>query len=265
MKFTGLLSKMDTELQNPVQYTLKLEENIISVNKLIGSTVKIEWTGEIFCLKCGKKTKSSFFQGFCYNCFSTAPEAAPCILNPELCEAHLGIYRDKKYAEDNCLSPHFVYIAHSGGIKVGVTRFSQISTRWIDQGADRALKIAETPNRYLAGMIETDLKQYFSDKTNFRKMLSNVFDQKTELEALAKNAVELVNPHYKQYMLSETKAVEIFYPVEKYPDMISSINLENTPEINEKLIGIRAQYLIFESNKVINIRKYGGYRVSLSY
>jgi hypothetical protein len=50
---------------------------------------------------------------------------------------------------------------------VGVTR-KQVPTRWIDQGAIEA-SIVEVPNRYLAGITEVALKNYYADKTNWRK------------------------------------------------------------------------------------------------
>ncbi len=163
----GLLRKMSTKLDTPVEYQLNIGESQIAMNELIGKFIRIEWAGVIHCLKCGTKTVKSFSQGFCYPCFRDAPEAAPCIMRPELCEAHLGNARDMEWSKENCLAPHYVYLAISSNLKVGVTRHSQVPTRWIDQGASRAIKFARTPNRQLAGLIEVDLKQYMSDKTSW--------------------------------------------------------------------------------------------------
>ena len=66
-----------------------------------------------------------------------------------------------------------MYLALSSNVKVGVTRKTQVPTRWIDQGASFALEIVEAPNRYLAGITEVALKKHISDKTNWRKMLKN--------------------------------------------------------------------------------------------
>ncbi len=162
----GTLAKMQTQLENPVRYYMPVGEQVVHMNELIGKNIKFEYSGEIYCVSCGKKTKKSFHQGFCYTCFLTAPEAAECIMHPEQCRAHEGIARDMEWSEKNCLQDHYVYLAVSSGLKVGVTRSTQIPTRWIDQGASKAIKLAVTPNQHLAGVIEVALKPYLSDKTS---------------------------------------------------------------------------------------------------
>ena len=75
-------------------------------------------------------------------------------------KAHLDIEeRDLDYEKKVQLQPHVVYLAYTSGIKVGVTRKSQVPTRWIDQGATSAIEIVEVPNRYLAGASEVKLKR----------------------------------------------------------------------------------------------------------
>lgn len=265
MKYLGNITKMKSVLSNSVEYFLPIGENKIEMNSLLGNEIKISWTGEINCVKCGKATKTSFFQGFCYNCFQISPETAPCILNPELCEAHLGISRDMEWAQNNCLQDHFVYLSLTSGLKVGVTRASQIPTRWIDQGAVKAIKIAKTPNRNLAGLIEVDLKQYFSDKTAFQKMLKteNVLD--INLKTEKNNASELLRPDLSQYLIPESEIVEIKYPILKYPTQIISFNLDKEKSITGNLMGIKGQYLIFSNGNVLNIRKYSGYKFIFEY
>ena len=88
-------------------------------------------------------------------------------MHPELSTAHLDKEdRDLEYEKKVQLKPHVVYLANSSNVKVGVTRKSQIPTRWIDQGAHEAIEIVEVPNRYLAGITEVALKDYVADKTN---------------------------------------------------------------------------------------------------
>ena len=137
-----------------------------------GQEISMQYKGRINCLKCGRETKKSFAQGYCYPCFTTAPETEECVLRPELCRAHEGIARDMDYAKKHCLIEHVVYLSLTSGLKVGVTRNTQVPTRWIDQGAVKALELARTPNRYTAGLIEVALKSHIADKTNWRKMLS---------------------------------------------------------------------------------------------
>ena len=156
--YQGNLRKMASSYADPIEYRLKLGEEEITVNQLIGKPVKINYTGRINCINCGRVTKKSFAQGFCYPCFMNAPQNAECIVRPELCEAHIGKGRDPDWEEDNHNQPHVVYLAISTGIKIGVTRSTQVPYRWIDQGAWKAVKLAETENRYQAGLIEVDFE-----------------------------------------------------------------------------------------------------------
>ena len=265
MKTEVNLLKMRAELSSPVNYFLSLKNEELFVNNLIDRKILLKWSGEINCVKCGNKTNKSFAQGYCYPCFVSAPETAPCILQPELCEAHLGIARDIEWSEKNCLTDHYVYLAVSSGVKVGVTRASQVPTRWIDQGAVKAIKFAKTPNRHLAGLIEKDLKKYMSDKTSWQKMLKNDIDFNADLISEKGKASELLRSDLNQYNTDDKEIYEITYPVKSYPVKIKSINLEKTPDFSGILTGIKGQYLIFEGGFVINIRKYGGYKVILEY
>lgn len=259
----GTLNKMQSRLENPVHYILPIGNELIEINKLIGKELKLVYTGAIYCKSCGKKTKKSFSQGFCYSCFLTAPEAAECIMKPELCRAHEGIARDMEWSKNNCLTDHYVYLAVSSGLKVGVTRSSQIPTRWIDQGAAKAIKLACTPNRYLAGLIEVALKPYLSDKTSWQKMLKNQYPEDIDLEEEKQNAWELLDEELQEYITEDDEITEINYPVAQYPDKVKSVNFDKTPEFKGTLIGIKGQYLIFEDGFVLNIRKHTGYEVEL--
>ena len=265
MKETVNLLKMRTELNSSVNYFLALKKGELYVNNLINRQISLKWEDEIYCIKCGNKTKKSFAQGYCYPCFVSAPETAPCILQPELCEAHIGKARDLQWSEKNCLTDHYVYLALSSGVKVGVTRATQIPVRWMDQGAVQAVKFAKTPNRHLAGLIEKDLKKHFSDKTSWQKMLKNDIDFNADLLSEKQKAAALLRSDLNKYITEDKKIYRINYPVTVYPEKIKSINLEKTPEFSGKLIGIKGQYLIFDGGFVINIRKYGGYKVSIEY
>ena len=265
MKFQGSLLKMISVNNNPIDYYLELEKQKIHLNKIIGQQIKLTYLGSINCIKCGRKTNKSFHQGYCYPCFMTAPETSECILKPELCRAHEGISRDIEWSNEHCLQDHFVYLAISSGLKVGVTRKSQIPTRWIDQGASRALKIAQTPNRYLAGLIEVDLKKFFDDKTNWRNMLINKIDVETNLLDQRNRTYELVREDFKQFFIANDEITELHYPVIEYPVKVNSIDLEKAIVIDSILTGIKGQYLIFKGGNVINIRKYNGYRVEIEF
>lgn len=271
MNTTGTTFKMKTsiipgenDLVKRVQYQLPLSDERIDMNELVGGELTLYYKGEIHCIHCGRKTKTSFSQGYCYPCFTSLPQTDSCILRPELCEAHKGISRDMKWSEQNCLQDHFVYLAVSSGLKVGVTRSSQIITRWIDQGAWKAIKLARTPNRHIAGTIEVELKKHMQDKTNWRNMLTDTIDRAVDLLKAKESAVEILPAAMQDYVTLDDEIQEFQYPVQYYPDKVRSINLDKDPLFSGKLIGIKGQYLIFEEGYVINIRKYGGYKLSLS-
>lgn len=264
MKYLINLKKMTVHADSPVRYELITSNRSIVMNELIGKKISFKWDGDIECISCGKKTNKSFAQGYCYPCFMTVPETAPCILRPELCEAHFGISRNMEWSGKNCLSEHIVYIALSSGIKVGVTRAGQIPTRWIDQGASEAIIFCRVPNRNTAGVIEVKMKNYFSDKTSWQKMLKNEIQQNVNLIDEKNKAINYSDDFIKQFISSENEIYKFEYPVDKYPEKVKSINLDKEPDFEKTFIGIKGQYLIFDDDTVINIRKYGGYKIELS-
>jgi len=262
MKLT--LSKMLTQHREPIVYELGSDDSKIDFNSLINKNIKISWNGVIICRKCKKKTKKSFGEGFCYPCFMNAPEASPCILKPELCQAHLGIGRDLEYEEKNHNQPHAVYLAATDKVKVGVTRYTQIPTRWIDQGANKAIVLAITPNRHLAGVLEVALKSIYSDKTNWRSMLKNLTDESIDLEEEKWSCYELLPSDLQQYFVEDDTIYNFIYPSEKYPTNVSSINLQKTAAIEGVLTGIKGQYLIFDNEYVFNVRRHTSFEIELN-
>ena len=264
MLASGTILKMRTEFADPVRYFLPLGDSEILMNDLIGKNIQLTFTGQINCISCGKRTKTSFGQGFCYSCLQTAPEASETVMRPELSKAHLGIARDMDWAREHDLIDHFVYLAISGELKVGVTRHHQVPTRWIDQGANSAIILACTPNRHISGVIEVYLKNFFSDKTNWRSMLQNKINSEIDLQAEKLKASELLPAELKLYIYPENKIWEIHYPVVEFPDKVSSVSFDKEPVISGILTGIKGQYLIFSDGRVLNIRKHNGYWLEIS-
>ena len=259
----GTLSKMPVKYADPVQYFLKLDEEPFLINDWIGKTIKLSFSGNIYCINCGRKTSKSFSQGFCYPCFRDAPQNAEFIIRPELCRAHLGEGRDPEWEEKHHNQPHVVYLAISSVAKVGVTRATNVPNRWIDQGAWKAVKLAETPNRYQAGLIEMDLKQYFSDKTPWQRMLKNELANEVEVLKTKEKMQHLMEDKYNEFDSSDDEIYEMKYPVLDFPTKVKSHNLDKEPTLEGKLMGIKGQYWLLEGGVVINIRKYGGYEVEL--
>lgn len=258
----GLLHKMKTELGDEVTYSLHLNSTFV-VNDLIGHTILLSWNGKIVCANCEKPTKKSFGDGLCYSCFMNAPQAAECILRPELCRAHLGEGRDAEWEEANHNQPHIVYLAASDIVKVGVTRITQVPTRWIDQGASAAIRLAETPNRYEAGKLEVALKEFFSDKTNWQRMLKNEIDEEIDLVEEKWTLHDQLPSDLTEFFSEDDEIIDINYPVLEFPEKVTSMSFDKTSTIEGKLMGIKGQYLLFEGGKVINIRKHSGYEVKI--
>jgi len=268
MVYSGNILKMKsamlgTDTHPNVGYRLPVGSEELDMNSLIGSFLRIEYNNRINCIYCGRETGKSFAQGYCYPCFISLPQTDQCILHPEKCQAHLGISRDMSWSENNCLADHYVYLALSPALKVGVTRLSQIPIRWIDQGASQAIILARTTNRYLAGMIEVELKKHISDKTNWRRMLKGELEDSIKLEEEKEAAIALLPSEMLEYINKDNTVTSFCYPVKKYPDRIKTLNIDKNPLVEGVLSGIKGQYLIFESGEVLNIRKHGGYHVSL--
>jgi hypothetical protein len=248
---------------DPVSYTLGLDDHDILLNDFVGQKIKLEYLSKINCISCGKETKHSFFQGYCFQCFSTLPETDTCIMQPETCRAHEGISRDMDWSKAHCLTDHIVYLALTSTVKVGVTRETQVPTRWIDQGAWQVIKLARTPNRYLAGLIEVALKSIYTDKTSWQKMLKNIRNEEIDLVDEKENAWNALEPGLQEFVIEDDDITILNYPVLEYPDKIKSINFDKEPLIEGILTGIRGQYLILDNQVVFNIRRHNGYLASL--
>jgi hypothetical protein len=262
-KIEGNLLKMKSQLSNPITYTLPLGDENIEMNALLGKELVLIYKEQINCIHCGRKTSKSFFQGYCYPCFKKLPQTDEGVLHPEKCQSHLGISRDMEWAKVHDLIDHFVYLAITSGLKVGVTRHTQIPTRWIDQGAVKAIRLAKTPHRNLAGLIEVELKTHLADKTNWRNMLKNVYDETIDLNAEKLRIQEVISEEFQQFITNDTEIIELNYPVLSYPSKIKSLSFDKTSDFQGKLIGIKGQYLIFEGGVVFNVRKHNGYLMEL--
>ena len=267
MQETGNLRKMKSQLSQTVSYSIPLlnktdQSSSFNISSFVGKPIKIQFTNNIHCVVTGKKIKKTYGEGMSWDAFKSSPLAVESIIRPELSQAHLGIgLRDLEWEIQHDCQPHVVYLSLTSGLKVGVTRKTQIPTRWIDQGAHEAIVLAETPYRQAAGLIEVALKNQISDKTNWRKMLTNHCDYEESLNS----AKELLQTHIPndllQYYSNENNITKINYPVLYYPEKVKSLKLDKNPIIEKKLNGIKGQYLLFNDNTVLNIRSHSGYEV----
>jgi hypothetical protein len=267
----GSLSKMAVRLGETAQYAFRLDEQEVPVNPLLGKRVRLEFLGAIHCTHCGRKTKKSFSQGYCYPCFTKLAQCDSCIVSPEKCHFDAGTCREPEWGERYCMTDHVVYLANSSGVKVGITRASQIPTRWLDQGASQALPIFRVATRQQSGLVEDLLRTQVADKTNWRALLKGdavpldlpaIRDQL--LESCAEGIAALQQRFGLQAIQSvgDAEVLEIRYPVEAYPTKVASHDLEKTPVVEGILRGIKGQYLILDTG-VINLRKYSAYQVAV--
>ncbi len=262
MQYEGVLQKMQTELGSPIQYYLVFEDDFLHLNQLLNKRLKIDFI-KFQCLNCGRD-RPIYRQGFCKTCFYEIPSAGDWIMRPELSTAHLDKEdRDLAYEKKVQLKPHIVYLANSSNIKVGVTRKTQVPTRWIDQGAHEAIEIVEVPNRYLAGITEVALKNHVGDKTNWRKMLTNDVEDENLVEW--RNKLKAFIPaEALEYYLESNSETHLEFPVLRHPEKVKSLNLNKTPTYQGVLKGIKGQYLIFEDDTVFNVRGNEGYYVGIT-
>jgi hypothetical protein len=269
----GQLTKMRVRHEPTVQYELLLGNQTIALNPCIGLPIKLTFTGKITCVHCGRPTKKSFSQGFCYPCFISLAQCDMCILKPETCHYHKGTCREPAWADTHCMQAHYVYLANSSGIKVGITRQNQIPTRWIDQGAMQALTIFKAQSRHISGLVEVVIAKHISDKTSWQQMLKNnvkpidLKKQRDELLATCKQELTAISTQYgKQAFeyLPDAETAGINYPVLRYPAKVKSFNLDNDATVAGVLEGIKGQYLLLD-NGVINLRKYSGYEIIFSF
>lgn len=268
----GTLTKMRSEHREPVDYFLRdgwhdpaARGPELPVDALLGRRVEIRFGGEIHCVYCGRAVKKTFNQGFCFPCSQARAEADICIVKPELC--HHGEpdnpCRDEAFAQSQCFQPHVLYVSLTSGTKVGITRRPNVPSRWIDQGAVRAIPLAELPSRREVGLVEAELAAKHNDKTHWMRMLkesSPDVDLAADAEAVLDDLAAMgVTP-----LPEDARAPREFtYPVLEYPSKVVSFNLDKVPTVGGVLLGVKGQYLIFDAG-VINVRKYTGYKVEIA-
>ncbi len=249
--------------EGAVRYALRFGAHELVLNDRVGSALAVRFTGQMTCVSCGRGVKKFFGQGFCFPCFRDAPEAAECIVRPELCRAHLGEGRDPQWEREHHDTEHYVYLSHTSGLKVGVTRATQVPVRWIDQGASSAVLIARTPYRQLAGAIEVALKAHFDDRTNWRAMLKPVPPADEALRQARDRALAVLPDALRTYGLPNEAVQQLHYPGEALPPKVASIDLSKVPEVVGTLAGVKGQYLIWADGRVLNVRNHSGYHVSV--
>jgi len=269
----GDIRKMQSALtETSVDYTLPMGDGAVPLNALLGQSISLSFMGAIHCVHCGRKTKKSFNQGYCYPCFRRLAQCDSCIMSPEKCHYAAGSCREPEWGDANCMVDHFVYLANTSGLKVGITRGTQVPTRWIDQGASQALPAFRVASRLDSGLVEVTFAAHVADKTAWQRMLKGANDpldlpaERARLMEATKDLIEglqqdrgidAITP------LTTDDVTKINYPVLEYPSKVKSMTFDKVPEVVGTLLGIKAQYLILDTG-VINMRRHAGYAVALS-
>lgn len=268
----GAVSKMQIALDAPAQYSFRLDDEQHALNALLGKQLRLEFLGAINCVHCDRSIKKSFAQGYCWPCFKSLARCDSCMMSPEKCHYDAGTCREPEWAQGFCMTDHFVYLANSTGVKVGITRGTQLPTRWLDQGAIQAVPIFRVATRQQSGFVEDALRSQVGDRTNWRALLRGDVEPVDLLqirEQLMQSCAEPLAALQERFGLqaiqpiTDVEVLDIAYPVEAYPEKISSFNLDKNPIAEGTLIGIKGQYLLFDTG-VINIRKYTAYQLSVS-
>jgi hypothetical protein len=268
----GNLDKLKVRLDTPVSYSLPLGKESVPLNPLIGKPISLRYTGNINCTYCGRLTSKSFNQGYCYPCFLKLAPCDSCIIAPEKCHFDAGTCREPYWAQDYCMQDHIVYFANSSGLKVGITRASQVPTRWIDQGAVQALAVMRVRTRQQSGFVEAMFRQHISDKTNWQAMLKGQVDEidliaeKDRLLEECRTEIDELQQRFGFHAVSTLTGMEpvnIQYPLDNHPDKVSSLSFDKEPEVKGILTGIKGQYLVLDTG-VINIRRFTGYEVEFT-
>jgi len=275
-KMRGALNKEDGKVDYHIRYIQSFDqeqaEEVPLIDKL-GQKISLKYLGHIVCEGCGKELTKSYQNGYCFPCTKKLAECDICIVRPELCHFEDGTCREPEWGEKHCMIPHYVYLANSSGVKVGITRHTQIPYRWIDQGAIQGLPIFKVSTRLQSGLFEKLLAQEVADKTNWRKMLQSS-GEAVDLEGIRDELFETCGEGLDELeeqlgedqvdFIEDGVVTELDYPVLKYPEKVKSLSFDKTPIVEGVLEGIKGQYLILDSG-VMNMRKHIGYAVELNY
>jgi hypothetical protein len=267
----GGLRKMQVELGEIVRYGLFPEQGGLCLNDSLGQSIRLSFTGAIHCVACDRLTKKSFNQGYCFPCLRKLAACDSCIVSPEKCHLAEGTCREPDWAETHCQVPHIVYLSNTSSVKVGITRETQIPTRWIDQGATQAKPIARVQTRHQSGLLEVLCAQQVGDRTAWQTMLKGDGEPQ-DLEAIRQKVMasckEGITDLQLQYgesafeLLEDAPETEIKYPVLNWPEKVKAHNFDKQPVVEGTLMGIKGQYLMLDTG-VLNIRKFGGYEVEI--
>lgn len=268
---TGPLRKMRSSPETPVDYALPVGDQLVALGPVVGRRLELRFAGEILCAHCGRGTRKSYSQGYCFPCSRKLAACDLCVLQPSRCHYDQGTCREPEWGLAHCMQTHLVYLANTSGLKVGITRAHQAVTRWTDQGASEALPVFEVATRQISGLIESVFARHVADRTDWRAMLRgparpiDLPGERDRLLDLCEGEIMNITERFGPGAVSLVDAAEptrLEYPVLTYPETVRPLSLDRTATVAGRLEGIKGQYLILDSG-VLNVRKFRSYVVSV--
>ncbi len=262
-----VFKKLKINPGEPLQYTLESNNQTLVLNSVLGNTITIKCSTHLNCVHCGRTITKGYQGGYCYPCTQRLAQCDMCILKPQQCHFHLGTCSEPEWGIQHCMKPHVVYLSNTSGLKVGISRGTNIPYRWLDQGAQQALVLYEVSTRRVSGLLEVAAMEFVADKTNWRQMLKmdapevDILAFAAALKTkLATKVVALQKEFGEEAVQSVEPQLSTFsYPILEYPPKIQSLKLN--PTYTGRLLGIKGQYLLFDEG-VMNIRNYAGHQLT---
>ena len=95
-------------------------------------------------------------------------------------------------------------------------------------------------------------------------MLKNEIDDSIDLYALKNELIDLISDQYRDFILNNETIETFLYPNISFPNKVKSLDLLKINSMEARLIAIKGQYLLFDDNTVLNIRKHTGFKISIS-
>ena len=96
-------------------------------------------------------------------------------------------------------------------------------------------------------------------------MLKNEINHELDLLNEKGKVEDLLPFDMRDFVSMDDTIISLKYPVEKYPAKVKSVSFDKTPSVRGKLAGIKGQYLIFDDDRVLNIRKHTSYEIEFSH
>jgi hypothetical protein len=149
-----------------------------------------------------------------------------------------------------------------GHLKIGLTRKNRLPTRLREQGAQMACVLYTTSTRKEAGILEAQLTAWYSDRTDWRKMLLSI---KPDAESFHQSYLEVAQKMSDECdrIAEPYEALFMDYPIRGPITPISLAKANQTLSLDSELLGIKGHYLIFDQG-VLSLRSLMGRHIDIT-